>query len=62
MFSCRKSLVCWSSECGQAVGVGADVIKGADFCLADSRSCVGDKVVGEAVEHALQGFVEFQLM
>ena len=37
----------------------ADVVEGLDFGLVDARLRVGDQVVDEAVEDALQGFVEF---
>src|SRR5271167_2418955 len=52
----------YGAEGGQAIGMMANVVESLNFGLLQTGVRVGDEVSDEAVEDALQGFVEFQLV
>ena len=52
----------FGAERGQALGMAAHVVQGLNSRLLYSRLRIDDQVSHQAVEHALQGFVELQLL
>src|SRR5579871_5562043 len=53
-------LVNFGGKSGEALGMGAHGVEGGDAGVADATRGVGDQVGDQAVEHALEGLIEFQ--
>src|SRR5215471_13000427 len=50
------------AECGEALRVRTNVVKRLDSCLGQAAPRISDEVVNKAVQHALESFVEFELV